>query len=116
VVLAMRAYELMVIFDRDADEATRKSMLGQVEKLVKPAGRVETTDDWGVRRFAYEIDHKEDGHYAVLEVVTEAPGLDDVDRTLRLADEVVRHKIIRLPDDEAGRRGLFGETASVEAG
>ena len=49
----------------------------------------------------------------VLEIVTEAPDLDDVERMLRLADEVVRHKLIRLPDGEAAtprpaRRGHPG--------
>lgn len=115
-MLAMRAYELMVIFDRDVDEAPRKQILAQIDSGVQPEGSVASTDDWGVRRFAYEIDHKEDGHYMVLEIVTEAPGLDGVDRLLRLADEVVRHKIIRLPDGEAERRGLLGEAAPAEAG
>ena len=44
----------------------------------------------------------------VLEIVTAATNLDDLERILRLADEVVRHKIIRLPDREAARRGLLG--------
>ena len=35
--------------------------------------------------------------------------MDPVERYLRIADDVVRHKLIRLPDDEAQRRGLFGE-------
>ncbi len=61
------------------------------------------TDLWGRRRFAYEINHKFEGIYVVLEILTEAPNLDDVERSLRLADEVVRHKLIRLPDREAGQ-------------
>ncbi len=42
-----------------------------------------------------------------------APGgaLDELERTLRLADEVVRHKLIRLPDAEAERRGIGGTAA-----
>jgi len=50
--------------------------------------------------------------------VTEAGNLDSTDRILRLADrsEVVRHKIIRLPDGEVARRGLLGEVEPAEAG
>jgi small subunit ribosomal protein S6 len=48
----------------------------------------------------------------VLEVTTNATNLDSVDRMLRLADEIVRHKILRLPDGEATRRGLRGEAAT----
>ena len=79
-------------------------------------GEVAGTDDWGLRPFAYEIDHKNEGHYMVFEVVTESAGLDDVDRMLRLADEIVRHKIIRLPGSEAERRGLLGGTVPADAG
>jgi uncharacterized membrane protein len=51
-------------------------------------------------------------------VVTDAGNLDTTDRILRLADrsEVVRHKIMRLPDAEAAKRGLLGEVAPAEAG
>ena len=106
----MRAYELMVIFDGDLDESTVAGVINQVTAQVESAGgTIPKTDKWGRRRFAYEINHKREGIYVVLEITTEASNLDDVDRALRLADEVVRHKIIRLPDREATRRGLLGE-------
>ena len=75
------------------------------------------TEAWGRRRFAYQIDHKWEGIYVVLEVVTEANDIASTDRILRLADrnEVVRHKIMRLPDGEATKRGLFGEVESANA-
>ncbi|MFN7150556.1 MAG: 30S ribosomal protein S6, partial [Microthrixaceae bacterium] len=80
----------------------------RAKEMVEAAGgTVPTVDHWGRRRYAYPINHKHEGVYSVLEIVTEAPNLDDVDRYLRLADEVVRHKLIRLPDSEAARRGLL---------
>ncbi len=106
--MAVRAYELMIIVDRDVDDAANTAVLQRVQEMVSAGdGTVPTVDKWGRRRFAYPIDHKEEGVYSVLEIVTEAPNLDEVDRYLRLADDVVRHKLIRLPDDEATRRGLF---------
>jgi small subunit ribosomal protein S6 len=107
-----RVYELMVIFDREVDESTIDGLLNQVAKMIGDGGgRVATTDKWGLRKYAYEINHKDEGYYVVLEIVTEATNLDDVDRFLRLADETVRHKAIRLPDAEAERRGLLGEAS-----
>jgi small subunit ribosomal protein S6 len=98
----------MIIVDRDVDDAANTAVLQRVQEMVSADdGTVPTVDKWGRRRFAYPIDHKEEGVYSVLEIVTEAPNLDEVDRYLRLADEVVRHKLIRLPDDEAARRGLL---------
>ncbi len=103
-----RAYELMVIVDSDADDAANNAMIDKVKELVESAGGlVPTVDKWGRRRFAYEINHKHEGVYTVFEISTEAPNLDDVDRFLRLADDVVRHKLIRLPEAEAVRRGLL---------
>jgi small subunit ribosomal protein S6 len=98
----------MIIVDRDVDDAANTAVLQRVQELVSAdGGTVPTVDKWGRRRFAYPIDHKEEGVYSVLEIVTEAPNLDEVDRFLRLADDVVRHKLIRLPDTEAARRGLL---------
>jgi len=112
----MRAYELMIIFDGDVDDAAVTDSLGRVGQLVEAGGgRVATTDLWGRRRFAYEINHKFEGIYVVLEIVTEAVNLDDVERSLRLADEVVRHKLIRLPDREAAKRGLLGAATPADA-
>ena len=103
-----RAYELMIIVDADADDAANTAVIDKVTELVEAGdGLVPTVDKWGRRRFAYEINHKSEGVYTVLEISTEAPNLDDVDRFLRLADDVVRHKLIRLPDGEAAKRGLL---------
>lgn len=111
-----RAYELMVIYTADQDESAVSAQLKAVGQTIEAGGgTVATTDLWGLRRFAYEIDHKTEGVYVVLEIVTEAPNLDDLDRQLRLADEVVRHKILRLPEREATRRGLLGDGAPAEA-
>ena len=103
-----RAYELMIIVDADADDAANTAVIDKVTELVEAGdGLVPTVDKWGRRKFAYEINHKSEGVYTVLEISTEAANLDDVDRFLRLADDVVRHKLIRLPDSEAVKRGLL---------
>ncbi len=108
----MRAYELMVIIDSDQDETAAKAQVTAIEGRLNDAGMVATTDFWGRRKFAYEIDHKDEGSYVVFEVLAEPGALDDVERSLRLADEVVRHKLMRLPDAEAARRGLIGDDAA----
>jgi len=103
-----RAYELMVIVDGDADDSANRAVGDRIKELVTAeGGTVPTTDNWGRRRFAYEINHKTEGVYTVFEIVTEANNLDTTDRFLRLADDVVRHKLIRLPEKEAARRGLL---------
>ena len=114
----MRAYEMMVIFDGELDESTVAGVINQITAQVDVAeGSIAKTEKWGRRRFAYEINHKTEGFYVVFEIEAEPGALDAVERNLRFADEVVRHKLIRLPDAEAHRRGLLGAPApAVEAG
>ena len=105
-----RAYELMIIVDQDADDAANTAVLDRVTEMIEAdGGSVPTVDKWGRRRFAYEIDHKQEGYYVVWELTSDGGDLEALERSLRLADEVVRHKLVRLPDREAARRGLLGD-------
>lgn len=110
----MRAYELMVILSGDLDDNGAQLWVRQIiEQVSSKGGRIVGTPDWwGKRRFAYEINHKWDGYYVVYNVLAAGGALDDVERFLRLADEVVRHKLIRLPDHEAARRNMAGAGAA----
>lgn len=114
----MRAYEVMIIIDTDVDDAGVRGILARVGELVGgEGGTIATTDTWGRRRFAYEINKKHEGIYVVLQIVTSATNLDSLDRVLRLADNIVRHKILRLPEKEAAKRGLLGaDVAPAPAG
>ena len=108
----MRAYELMVIVDADVDDAGVKAVNSRIGELIAAdGGEVVKTDAWGRRRYAYPIKHKLEGIYTVFDIATPASNLDELDRFLRLADDVVRHKIIRLPDSEAERSG---QLATIE--
>ena len=113
----LRAYELMIIIDSDVGSADVDSVIARVAGLVADeGGTVVTTDNWGRRKFAYKINHKTEGTYVVWEIVTESAGFSDTERRLRLADDIVRHKLFRLPDAEAERRGLFAEAMPAAAG
>jgi len=106
--VSTRAYELMIIVDGDHEDATVDEIVTQVDTWVQDEnGTLAKTDKWGKRKFAYEINHKTEGHYVVLEMTTGQVNMEPLERTLRLSDEVVRHKLIRLPDHEAQRRGLI---------
>jgi small subunit ribosomal protein S6 len=98
----------MVIVDGGLDEPVAQGWLTTITDAVNAAGGhvVGKADWWGKRRFAYEIDHKSEGYYAVLNVVAPGGALDGLERSLRLADDIVRHKLLRLPDHEAARRGM----------
>ena len=98
----------MIIIDGDQEDTMVDEIVSGVDTWIQEqSGQVVKTDKWGKRRFAYEINHKSEGHYVVLEMTTGQVDMEPLERTLRLTDEVVRHKLIRLPDHEAERRGLL---------
>ena len=103
-----RAYELMVIVDGDVEDPKAQQWVKTVTDGITAAGGTihGRPDWWGKRQFAYPIHKKESGYYLVVEVVAEPGALDELERSLRLADDIVRHKLIRLPDAEAERRGM----------
>ena len=108
----MRAYELMVIIDAELDDEVIDATVKRIADMVgQRGGTIKREDRWGRRRFAYEINHKLEGYYVLFEFVGGSE-LDQLERALRLADETVRHKVVRLPDAEAARRGLLEQAAS----
>ena len=109
----MRAYEFMIILSGDLDDTAAQAWVKSVsDSVTKAGGSVHGKPDWwGRRQFAYPINKKENGYYTVFNLLAPGGALDDFERQLRLADEVVRHKLLRLPDAEAERRGMVGSAA-----
>ncbi len=92
----MRDYEVMTIHRPDLAEDDIATKIGELESYLSDQGAsVDGRDLWGKRRFAYEIDHLSEGYYSVVTFQAEAAAIDSLDRMLSLADEVVRHKIVR---------------------
>ena len=92
----MRAYELMTIFRPEMAEPEVRNEVTTIEAALAAGGaEVKETDFWGKRRFAYEIEHLNEGYYALVTFEAEAGAIDDVDRALSLSDNVLRHKFIR---------------------
>ena len=92
----MRSYELMIISHGSLDETAVTANVERFTTLVADqGGTVERVDHWGKRQFAYEIQHMNEGYYTVIDLQISSEGLAELERQLRLADEVVRHKVVR---------------------
>ncbi len=109
----MRGYELMVIIDGDVEDPKAQTWIKTVtDGVVAAGGTIHGRPDWwGKRQFAYPIHKKAAGYYLVVQLAAPGGALDELERSLRLADDIVRHKLIRLPDGEAARRGIPGIAA-----
>lgn len=92
----MRTYELMMIHRPEMTEPDVRTQIRELEAAIAESGELKDTDFWGKRRFAYEINHVNEGYYSVVQFLGEPPLVATLDRALSLADNVVRHKILRV--------------------
>ena len=100
----MRPYEVMVILDAGLDDDAIRAAVDRITQLISARGGTPgRVDRWGKRRFAYELHHRWEGYYVLLDMTADVPVVAELDRMLALADEVIRHKVIRLPEKVAGR-------------
>ena len=89
-------YDLMVILDTTAPEDQRTKILADTEAMITGGGSVVSKHDWGPRTMAYEIRHKTDAEYHLIQFHGTAELLANLQRTLRITDGVVRFRIIKL--------------------
>jgi len=95
-----RQYEVVYIVTPDAGEEVVADLHKQVEAIVQRfGGNIEKTENWGRRRLAYDIAHHREGIY-VLEVIN-GPGelVHELDRRLKVIDQVVRHLVVRVDEE-----------------
>ena len=89
-------YDLMLLLDSAAPVEQRKKILSDVESMISATGEIVGNHDWGTRALAYEIRHKGDAEYHLLQFHGPAELLANLQRTLRITDGVVRFRIIKL--------------------
>jgi len=105
----VRPYETMIIFDLAVDAQEIQAALDRaLEAMSAAGGTLGQIDRWGKRTLAYEMNKRREGYYVVVGLTGEPATVAALDRHLSLAPEVLRHKIIRLPEKGAARRVAAG--------
>jgi small subunit ribosomal protein S6 len=95
-----RQYELIYVVSSDATDQQIADLHTQIEEIVaRFSGTLDKTDNWGRRRLAYEIGPHKEGTY-VLELITGSGDLmKEIDRRLRVSDQVIRHLTVRVDEE-----------------
>ena len=92
----MRKYEMMVILNPEIDERTVAPALERLLNVVSTnGGSVDSTDIWGKRRLAYQIEKHSEGIYAVIDMTTTPQIAEELTRQLSLNESVLRTKLLR---------------------
>ena len=92
----MNEYEILLLLDPELDDDRQAEIVTRARELVERGGGTwDLHDVWGRRKLAYEIRHKGEGSYHLLEFTSDAGTLDEVSRVLRIDDGVMRHMATR---------------------
>ncbi|MGP6169863.1 30S ribosomal protein S6 [Microbacterium sp. A196] len=95
-------YELMVILNPEVDERQVAPTLDKFLKVItNDGGSVDNVDVWGKRRLAYEIQKKTEGIYAVVNFTATSEATQELDRQLKLNEQIMRTKVLRAEEAQA---------------
>jgi small subunit ribosomal protein S6 len=110
-------YEILLLLDADLDEARQSEIVGRTRELVERGGGTwDLHDVWGRRRLAYEIDHKAEGSYHLLQFTCPPAALDEISRVLRIDDAVIRHMATRRIEGSPARPVAVAAPTREDAG
>lgn len=122
-------YDLVLLLDPAADDQRRAQIRADVEATISAQGTLELAQEWGLRPMTFQIDHRADAEYQLIQFTGPPQLVGELGRSLRIADGVLRHRIIRvrpgtppppgpppLRDDRDRDRGERGDRGDRERG
>ena len=111
----MNQYEVLYIIAPDLDEeATRASIEKYKEIVASNGGEVVSVDEWGKKKLAYEIKDCMDGYYCLFYVKCEPACVKEVDRVMKITDELLKHMIVVSEEPDAAPQEAAAEKPAEE--
>lgn len=93
----MPLYETMLIARQDLSTAQVEELAASYAKVITDGeGKVLKTDHWGLKTLAYRIQKNKKGHYVVFNFDTPAPALLEMERLMRLNEDVLRYMSVKV--------------------
>jgi small subunit ribosomal protein S6 len=110
-----RDYELGFILNPEVNEEQTRAILERIEQIVSNyGGQVMRVNQWGRRRLAYPIEHHRDGFYVFIDMVLTPETVSELDTTLKVNEEVLRH-IIKRRDPKTVQKEREARAAAAAA-
>ena len=95
-----RDYELVYIISPESSEQEIADLHTQIEQIVQRFnGTFDKTENWGRKRLAYDIGHHREGTYVVETITGSGELMKEIDRRLRVIDQVIRHLVVRVDEE-----------------
>jgi small subunit ribosomal protein S6 len=96
----MNFYELVIIVRPDLSTSELDGIVDNISSIVAEShsGELVKNEYWGVRHLAYEINNNKKGHYSLLGISTPTPGLSELERKIKLNQNIIRFMIIKVDE------------------
>lgn len=97
----MRNYELVFIVSPEVTAETLPTTVEKVSQMVSArGGTVTEVKPWGKRRLAYPIKRFREGNYFLAQLQMDPQKTSDLESSLRISEEILRHLLVKLGDTE----------------
>lgn len=90
------SYDLMLLLDPKAEDAVRAKIRSDVRAMIAASGELLGAQEYGRRPLAFEIRHEREAEYDLFQFTGPRALLEQLQRTLRITDGVVRFRVIKL--------------------
>ncbi|MHB9034653.1 MAG: 30S ribosomal protein S6 [Anaerolineae bacterium] len=97
----MSNFELIYILQPDLDETALASINERIQQVINSSGgQVASSELMGRRTLAYPIKRRREGYYMLVKAALTQAAITELDRTLRLSEDVLRHMLVRLDEQQ----------------
>jgi small subunit ribosomal protein S6 len=93
---APREYELVLMLDPQLDAPARDALAADARGQIEGSGNLKHENTWGLRKMAYEINHRTEADYRWMRFEAPSELLDSLDHNLKIADGVLRFRIFKV--------------------
>jgi small subunit ribosomal protein S6 len=97
----MKKYEIMYIVNASLDDAAFEAVEKRLcAPIIENGGSIDNVDNWGIKDFAYEIDHMKKGHYVVMNVTANNAGIAEFQRLAGINANVIRYMVVKTEGEK----------------
>ncbi|GIW45822.1 MAG: 30S ribosomal protein S6 [Candidatus Binatia bacterium] len=107
----MREYETLYVQHPEVPEARQQEMNARIRSLIESnGGEVSLTESWGLRELAYPIQKQKKGYYYLIRYRATPTVVNELDRNLKIFEEIIRFITVRIPEHIRKREGAVASS------
>lgn len=94
----MNKYESVIIINPSLEEEGIKNLIKKFSDLINTEGKVESVEEMGKRKLAYEVKKNKEGYYILINFEAKPTLITELERNYRITDEVMKFIVVRKED------------------